>query len=144
MQSDNSPNLTPEVANELTKASQVTKVTSTAGHPRTRGLVERQNTNLLTLLRVFYSRRMRDMDHYLDEVMGAYNATHHAITDFSPYMLTRGTEKTITLTYLYPEIATRFSEFNEANVEYILAKQQEIHYLVRRNTHQTQQRQKIK
>ena len=43
MQSDNAPNLTAEVSNEFMKASLVTKVTSTAGHPRTRGLVERQN-----------------------------------------------------------------------------------------------------
>ena len=43
MQSDNAPNLTAEVSNEFMNASQVTKVTSTAGHPRTQGLVERQN-----------------------------------------------------------------------------------------------------
>ena len=60
MQSDNAPNLTAEVSNEFMKASQVTKVTSTAGHLRTQGLVERQNRTLLTLLRVFCSRRMRD------------------------------------------------------------------------------------
>ena len=43
MQSDNAPNLTAEVSNEFMKASQNTKVTSTAGHLRTQGLVERQN-----------------------------------------------------------------------------------------------------
>ena len=53
MQSDNAPNLTAEVSNEFLKAAHVTKVTSTAGHPRTQGLVERQNRTLLTLLRVF-------------------------------------------------------------------------------------------
>ena len=62
MQSDNAPNLTAEVSNEFLKAAHVTKVTSTAGHPRTQGLVERQNRTLLTLLRVFCSRRMRDWD----------------------------------------------------------------------------------
>ena len=35
MQSDNAPNLTAEVSNEFLKAAHVTKVTSTAGHPRT-------------------------------------------------------------------------------------------------------------
>ena len=75
MQSDNAPNLTAEVSNEFMKASQVTRVTSTAGHPRTQGLVERQNRNLLTLLRVFCSRRMRDWNQHLDEVLGAYNST---------------------------------------------------------------------
>ena len=68
MQSDSAPNLTAEVSNEFMKASQVTKVTSTAGYPRTQGLVERQNRTLLTLLRVFCSRRMRDWDQHLDEV----------------------------------------------------------------------------
>ena len=48
MQSDNAPNLTAEESNEVMKASQVTKVTFTAGHPRTQVLVERQNRTLLT------------------------------------------------------------------------------------------------
>ena len=73
MQSDNAPNMTAEVSNEFIRASQVTKVISTAGHPRTQGLVKRQNRTLLILLRVFCSRRMRDWDQHLDEVMGAYN-----------------------------------------------------------------------
>ena len=62
MQSDNAPNLTAEVSNEFLKAAHVTKMTSTANHPRSQGLVERRNRTLLTLLRVFCSRRMRDWD----------------------------------------------------------------------------------
>ena len=87
MQSDNASNLTAEVSNEFMKASQITKVTSTAGDPRTQGLVERQNRTLLTLLRVFCSRRMRDWDQHLDEVLGACYSTRHATTGFSPYIL---------------------------------------------------------
>ena len=144
MQSDNAPNFTAAVSTEFMRAAQVTKVTSTAGHPKTQGLVERQNRTLLTLLRVFCSRRMRDWDQYLDEVMGAYNSTRHATTGFSPYMLTRGMQKAIPLTFLYPEFATQSFESHEAYVEHVLARQQEIHDLVRRNTHQAQQRQKLK
>ena len=132
MQLDNAPNLTAEVSNEFMKASQVTKVTSTAGHPRTQGLVERQNPTLLTLLRVFCSRRMRDWDRHLDEVLGAYNSTRHATTGFSPYMLTRGTEKAIPLTYLYPEFATQPFPTHDAYVDHVLARQQETHDLVRK------------
>ena len=144
MQSDNAPNLTAEVSNEFLKAAHVTKVTSTAGHPRTQGLVERQNRTLLTLLRVFCSRRMRDWDQCLDEVMGAYNSTRHATTGFSPYMLTRGVEKASPLTFLYPEFAAKSFDTHEAYVDHVLARQQEIHDLVRRNTHQAQLRQKLK
>ena len=43
MQSDNATNFTAEKAQELMKASQITKVTSTPVHPRGNGLVERQN-----------------------------------------------------------------------------------------------------
>ena len=71
MQSDNAPNLTAEVSNEFLKALQVTKVTSTASHSRSQGLVERQNRKLLTLLQVFCSRRMRDWGRHLVEVLGA-------------------------------------------------------------------------
>ena len=144
MQSDNAPNLTLKVANQFMKASQVPKVTSTAGHSRTEGLVERQDRTLLILLRVFCSRRMRDWEQHLEEVMGTYNSTRHATTGFSPHMLTRGTEKAIPITYLYPEFATQSFESHEAYVEHILAKQQEIHDLVKRNTHQAQQRPKLK
>ena len=42
VQSDNATNFTAEIAQELMKASQVTKVTSTPAHPRGNGLVERQ------------------------------------------------------------------------------------------------------
>ena len=143
MQSDNAPNLTAEVSNEFLKAAHVTKVISTAGHPRTQGLVERQNRTLLTLLRVFCSRRMRDWDQCLDEVIGAYNSTRHATTGFSPYMLTRGVEKAIPFTFLYPEFAAKSFDTHEAYVDHVLARQQEIHDLVRRNTHQAQLRQKL-
>ena len=143
MQSDKAPNLTAEVSNEFLKAAHVTKVTSTAGHPPTQGLVERQNRTLLTLLRVFCSRRMRDWDQCLDEVMGAYNSMRHATTGFSPYMLTRGVEKAIPLTFLYPEFAAKSFDTHEAYVDHVLARQQEIHDLVRRNTHQAQLRHKL-
>ena len=87
MQSDNATNFTAEIAQELMKASQVTKVTSTPAHPRGNGLVERQNRTLLTLLRVYTSRRMLDGDEHIDGVLGAYNSTRHATTGLSSYML---------------------------------------------------------
>ena len=139
LQSDNAPNLTAEVSTEFMKASHLTKVTSIVGHPRTKGLVERQNRTLLTLLRVFCSRGMRDWDQYLDEVVGAYNSTSHATTRFFPYMQTRGMEKAKPLTFLYPEFATQSIESHEAYVDHVIARQQEIHDLVRHNTHQAQQ-----
>ena len=144
MQSDNATNFTAEKAQEHMKASQVTKVTSTPAHPRGNGLVEGQNMTLLTLLRVYTSRRMQDWDEHIDEVLGAYNSTRHATTGFSPYMLQHGAEKSIPLSFKYPEFAARGFDSKEDFVEHLLARQQEIQELVRRNTHQAQLRQKLK
>ena len=144
MQSDNATGFTAEIAQGLMRASQVTKVTSTPAHPRGNGLVEQQNRTLLTLLRVYTSRRMLDWDEHIDGVLGAYNSTRHATNGFSPYMLQHRAEKSIPLSFIYPEFAGREFESKEEFVEHLLARQQEIHELVRRNTHQAQVRQKQK
>ena len=59
-------------------------------------------------------------------------------------MLTKGTEKAIPLNYLYHEFATQSFPTHDAYVDHVLAHQQEIHDLVRRNTLQAQLRQKLK
>ena len=144
MQSDNATNFTAEIAQELMKASQVTKVTSTPAHPRGNGLVERQNRTLLTLLRVYTSRRMQDWDDHIDGVLGAYNSTRDATKGFSPYILQHAAEKSIALSVIYPDFAARGFDSKEEFVGHLLARQQEIHELVRRNTHHAQLRQKLK
>ena len=141
MQSDNATNFTAEIAQELMKASQVTNVISTPPHPGGNGLVERQNRTLLTLLRVSTSRKMQDWEQHIDGVLCAYNSTRHATTGFSPYMLQHGAEKSIPLSFIYPEFAARGFDSKEAFVEHLLARQELIHELVRRNTHQAQLRQ---
>ena len=59
-------------------------------------------------------------------------------------MLTRGHEKAISLTYVYTETVTRSFESHGAYVEHTLFRLQGILDLDRRNTHQAQQRQKLK
>ena len=59
-------------------------------------------------------------------------------------MLHHGAEKSIPLSVIYPEFAARGFDSKEEFVEHLLARQQEIHELVRRNTHQAQLRQKLK
>ena len=59
-------------------------------------------------------------------------------------MMTRGVGQAIPLTYLYLEFAARSFESHGAYVEHILARQEEIHDLVRRNMHQAQLRQNLK
>ena len=57
-------------------------------------------------------------------------------------MLQHGAGKSIPLSFIYPEFAAGGFESKEEFVERLLARQQEIHELVRRKTHQAQVRQK--
>ena len=134
MQSVFTTNFTAEIAQELMKPSQVTKVTPTSAHPRGNGLVKRQNRTFVTLLRVYTSRRERDWDEHIDGVLRAYNFTRHATTGFSSYMLQHGAEKSIPLSFIYLQFAARGFESKEEFVEHLLARQQDIHELVRGNT----------
>ena len=86
---------------------------------------------------------MLDWDEHINGVLGVYNSTRHATTGFSPYMLQHGAEKSIPLSFIYPEFAAQEFESEEEFVEHLLARQQEIHELVRRNTHQVRQKQKF-
>ena len=46
---------------------------------------------------------MTDWDRYLPQVMGAYNSTQHSTTGFSPHLILTGHEKSLPLTFFYPE-----------------------------------------
>ena len=98
---------------------------------------------MLPFLRVIRSRRVKDCDQHLHEVMVRITQrvtprlcyTFHA--DPRP-------EKAVHLIHHYLEFPARSFVFHGAYVEHILARQQTIHDSVRRNTHQEQQRQKLK
>ena len=65
--------------------------------------MERRNRTLVSMLRVYCSRYTTDWDRYLPEVMGAYNSTQHSTTGVSPHMMLTGHEKSLPLTFFYPE-----------------------------------------
>ena len=76
---------------------------NTTYHPQTNGLMERQNRTLVSMLRAYCSRNMTDWDRYLPQVMGAYNSTQHSTTRVSPHMMLTEHEKSLPLTFFYPE-----------------------------------------
>ena len=84
-QSDNGKASVGDLTKELMKRSQ-------------NGLVERQNSTLVSMLRVYCSRYMDDWDRHLPQVMDAYNST-----DIPPRMMLTGHEKALPLTFFYPE-----------------------------------------
>ena len=142
-QSDNGTAFVGELTKELMRRSQVAQAHSTTYHPQTNGLVERQNRTLVSMLRVYCSRYMTDWDRYLPQVMGAYNSTQHSTTGVSPHMMLSGHEKSLPLTFFYPEYEGKKTS-PQVYVRDVIRRQQELNDLCRRNTQQAQARQRKK
>ena len=134
-QSDNGTAFVGELTKELMRRSQVAQAHSTTYHPQTNGLVQRQNRTLLSMLRVYCSRYMTDWDRYLLQVMGAYNSPQHSTTGVSPHMKLTGHEKSLPLTFFYPEYEGK-KKSPQVYVRDVIRRQQELNDLCRRNTHQ--------
>ena len=116
---------------------------STAYHPQTNGLVERQNRTLVSILRVFCSRYMLDWDKCLPQVVGAYNSTQHSTTGISLFVMFTGRERAMPLTLFYPEYEGK-KRSPQTYVKEAVKRQQELNKLCRRNTALAQMRQQKK
>ena len=139
-QSDNGTAFVGELTKELMRRSQVAQAHSMTYHPQTNGLVERQNRTLVSMLRVCCSRYMTDWDRYLPQVMGAYNSTHYSTTGVSPHMMLTGHEKSLPLTFFYPEYEGK-KTLPQVYLRDVIRRHQELNALCRRNTQQAQARQ---
>ena len=90
---------------------------------------------------VYCSRYMTDWDRNLSQVMGAYNSTQQSTTGVSPYMMLTGHEKSLPLTFFYPEYEGKKTS-PQVYVRDVVRRQQELNDLCGRNTQQTQARQR--
>ena len=86
---------------------------------------------------------MTDWDRYLPQVMGAYKSTHHSTTGVSPHMMLTGHEKSLPLTFFYPEYEGKKTS-PQVYVRDVIRRQQELNDLCRQNTQQAQARQRKK
>ena len=138
-QSDNGTTFVGELTKELMRRSQVAQAHSTTYHPQTNGLAERLNRTLVSMLRVFCSRYMTDWDRYLPQLMGAYNSTQHPTTRVSPHMMLTGHEKSLPLTFFYPEYEGKKTS-PQVYVRDVIRRQQELNDFCSWNTKQAQAR----
>ena len=123
--------------------SHLVQAHSTTFYPQTNGLVERQNWTLVNMLRVYCSRHMTAWEKYLPLVVEAYNSTKHSTAGISPFMMLTGRERARPLTFFYPEYEGQNTS-PQAYVKEAIKRQKVLNELCRRNTSQTQMRQRKK
>ena len=81
-----------EVMTEVYRLLGIHKLSTSAYHPQTDGLVERFNKTLSQILAKYISFDQRDWDHYISYALFAYRTSVHASTHMTPFYMMYGRE----------------------------------------------------
>ena len=111
--SDQGKEFTATVVAELCALLGIHRVTTTAYHPQTDGLVERFNATMAQMLSAYTSEDQKDWDEFLPTVALAYNSSIHSSTGFSPYRLLFGRETPLPMDSTLPRPTRTPTEFSE-------------------------------
>jgi len=90
LHSDQGRNFDSNLMHEIYELMGLKKTRTTAYHPQSDGLVERQNRALQEILSTFVVEHQNDWDEMLDQAVFAYNTSVHESTKVSPYEMVFG------------------------------------------------------
>ena len=101
--SDQGKAFTGHVITHLCELYGVQKLRTSPYHAQTNGQVERMNQTIICMISKLEEDRKACWSEHLPELLMAYNATHSAVTGYSPYYLLLGRPR-IPVDYLFPTL----------------------------------------
>ena len=102
--SDQGKAFTGHVITHLCELYGVQKLRTSPYHAQTNGQVERMNQTIIHMIGKLEEDRKACWSERLPELLLAYNATHSAVTGYSPYYLLFGRRPRIPVDYLFPTL----------------------------------------
>ena len=102
--SDQGKAFTGHVITHLCELYGVQKLRTSPYHAQTNGQVERMNQTIIRMISKLEEDRKACWSEHLPELLMAYNATHSAVTGYSPYYLLLGRRPRIPVDYLFPTL----------------------------------------
>ena len=102
--SDQGKAFTGHVITHLCELYGVQKLRTSPYHAQTNGQVERMNQMIICMIGKLEENRKACWSKHLPELLMAYNATHSAVTGYSPYYLLFGRRPRIPVDYLFPTL----------------------------------------
>ena len=82
----------------------VQKLRTLPYHAQTNGQVERMNQTIICMIGKLEEDKKACWSEHLPELLLAYNATHSAVTGYSPYYLLFGRRSSMPVDYLFPTL----------------------------------------
>ena len=102
--SDQGKAFTGHVITHLCELYGVQKLRTSPYHAQTNGQVERMNQTIIRMIGKLEEDKKACWSKHLPELLMAYNATHSAVTGYSPYYLLFGRRPRIPVDYLFPTL----------------------------------------
>ena len=102
--SDQGSAFTGHVITHLCELYGMQKLRTSPYHAQTNGQVERMNQTIIHMIGKLKEDRKACWSEHLPELLMAYNATHSAVTGYSPYYLLFGRRPRIPVDYLFPTL----------------------------------------
>ena len=102
--SDQGKAFTSHVITHLCELYGVQKLRTSPYHAQTNGQVERMNQMIICMVGKLEEDRKACWSKHVPELLLAYNATHSAVTGYSPYYLLFGRRPRIPVDYLFPTL----------------------------------------
>ena len=102
--SDQGKAFTGHVITHLCELYRVQKLRTSPYHAQTNGQVEHMNQTIIRMIGKLEEDRKAHWSEHLPELLLAYNATHSAVTGYSPYYLLFGRRPRIPVDYIFPTL----------------------------------------
>ena len=102
--SDQGKAFTGHIITHLCELYGVQKLRTLPYHAQINGQVERMNQTIICMIRKLEEDRKACCSEHLPELLMAYNATHSAVTGYSPYYLLFSRRPRIPVDYLFPTL----------------------------------------
>ena len=102
--SDQGKAFTGHIITHLCDLYGVQKLRTSPYHAQTNGQVERMNQMIICMISKLEEDKKASWSEHLPELLLAYNATHSAVTGYSPYYLLFGRRSRVPVDYLFPTL----------------------------------------
>ena len=117
--SDRGANFMSSVINEMCKIHGMKKLQTTPYHPQTNGLVERSHQTIMRMIGKLGEDKTADWPGHLAEIVHTYNATHSAVTRYSPHYLMLGWWPRLPVDFYFPTFRSAEAPMREASAKHV-------------------------
>ena len=117
--SDRGANFMSSVIEEMCKILGIKKLQTMPYHPQINGLVERSHQTIMQMIGKLGEDKKADWPSHLAEIAHVYNATHSAVTGYSPHYLMFGRRPRFLVSFYFPTVGRTKVPTREASTKHV-------------------------